>query len=262
MRRFRTLTASVALPAIAALLGGAAIAADDAAAKPADKAPTVVCPLKPDPPPVPDGDRREWDNLPGALTVTDKNVTWGRPQYTGEEDLSGTVMLCYDANYLYLLAEVVDDKIVTAGGKGMFNADHVELTFAPQYKAGASGPIPGDWRVIGFSPGSVESSGDPLSDLEPEAFLVMPAGIDWSGIDVGATMTEDGYVLEARIPWKVLGVKTQVQPGMNFGVDVHLSDADKSPTQETMTSLNPVPWQGRRQENILKMTLTGTDGKL
>jgi len=253
---------SVALPAIAALFCGMAVMADDAAAKPADKPPVIVCPLKPDPPPVPDGDRREWTHLPGAVAVTNQNATWGRPQYTGEDDLSGTVMLCYDANYLYLLAEVVDDKIVAAGGKGMFNADHVELTFAPQYKTGAKGPMPNDWRVIGFSPGSVETSGDPLSDLEPEAFLIMPANIDWSGIDVGATMTEDGYVLEARIPWKVLGVKNPVQPGMSFGVDVHLSDADKSPTQETMTSLNPVPWQGRRQENILKMTLTGTDGKL
>lgn len=251
-----------AVSAAAVLVLGAAVAADRAAEQPAAKAPVVVCPLKPDPPPVPDGDRREWDTLPGALAVGDQNVTWGRAQYAGAEDLSGTVMLCYDANYLYLMAEVVDDKIVTAGGKGMFTADHVELTFAPHWRPGAKGPMPEDWRIIGFSPGSVEASGDPLSDLEPEAFLIAPPGIDWSGIDVGATMTEDGYILEARIPWRVLGVKLPVKPGMSFGVDVHLSDSDKGHVQESMTSLNPVPWQGRRQENILKMVLTGTDGKL
>ena len=71
-----------------------------------------------------------------------------------------------------------------------------------------------------------------------------------------------GYVLEARIPWKVLGVRGPVKPGMVFGIDVHFSDSDNAAVQESMTSLNPIPWQGRRQENILKMVLTGTDGKL
>jgi hypothetical protein len=46
-------------------------------------------------------------------------------------------------------------------------------------------------------------------------------------------------------------------------VDVHISDSDKDFVQEAMTSLNnTVPWKGRRQENILKMVLTGTDGKI
>ena len=247
-----------ALPAIPALLLAAALLSG---AAPADK-PVVVCPLKPDPPPVIDGDRREWDALPGAMTVGDANLTWGRAQYRGEEDLSGTVMVCYDANYLYLLADVVDDKIVPTDGKSIFSCDHVELTFAPVYRDGMRGPRPADWRVIGFGPGSVELTGDPLSDFEPEAAGVFPPNLDTSGIDVGASITEEGYVLEARIPWKVLGVKGPVKPGMVFGIDVHLSDSDNAAVQESMTSLNPVPWKGRRQENILKMVLTGTDGKL
>ena len=82
-------------------------------------------------------------------------------------------------------------------------------------------------------------------------------------MDVGSSITEDGYILEARIPWKVLGVAKTVQPGMAFGVDVHLSDSDSGKMQETMSSINfTTPWKGRQQENILKMVLTGTDGKL
>ena len=52
------------------------------------------------------------------------------------------------------------------------------------------------------------------------------------------------------------------KPGQAFGFDIHLSDSDSGTTQETMTSLNPTPWAGRKQENILKLILTGTDGKL
>ena len=82
-------------------------------------------------------------------------------------------------------------------------------------------------------------------------------------MDVGASITEDGYVLEARIPWKVLGIKGNVTAGMVFGVDVHISDSDKDFVQECMTSLNnTTPWKGRKQENIPKMVLTGTDGKI
>lgn len=55
----------------------------------------------------------------------------------------------------------------------------------------------------------------------------------------------------------------KAKAGMIFGVDVHISDSDKDFVQEAMTSLNnTVPWKGRRQENILKMVLTGTDGKI
>ena len=242
----------------------AAPAAKPAAPAPKPAKPIVVCPLKPDPPPVIDGDPREWANLPGAIAIGDKHVTWGRHNYTGEDDISGTVRLCYDANYLYLLVEVVDDKLVTSSGRGMFNADHIELDFTADYRPAATGPHKGGkLRIIGFNPGSVDPTGDPVTDVEPEPCLVSPPGINWSGIDVGSSITEDGYILEARIPWKVLGVTKPVAIGMVFGVDVHLSDSDSGKMQETMSSINfTTPWKGRQQENILQMVLTGTDGKI
>ena len=99
--------------------------------------------------------------------------------------------------------------------------------------------------------------------MEADATAAFPPDLDYSGIDVGSSITEDGYVLEARIPWKVLGIKQRVTAGMVFAVDVHISDSDKDFVQEAMTSLNnTTPWKGRRQENILKMVLTGTDGKI
>ena len=221
-----------------------------------------VCALKADPPPVADGFDDDWSTVRGEFVMGDGNLTWGRDKYTGEDDLSGYIKLCYDANYLYLLADVVDDVILVDGGIGMFNADHVELDFAPAIREGVEGPKGDDWRIIGFSPGCVEESGDPLLDLEPEAYLVMPADIDWGGIDVGASMTENGYLLEARIPWHVLGVAPgQVKKGAVFGIEVHLSDSDTGNGQESMTTLDGRKWAGRRQEQIPRFILGDTEGR-
>ena len=238
--------------------------ADDPKA-PAPAAPARVeycCPLKPDPPPVIDGDNREWELVPNAMTVQDKNVTWGRHNYKGDEDLSGTITLCYDQNYLYLLAEVVDDKLIVEDGK-IFITDHIELSFVPMFDASLNGVVDKTkLYVLGFSPGNFENTGDPLLDIEASGTMVFPIGAPWDGMDVEASMTEEGYLLEARIPWRILGVKSaDVKQGATFFIDVHLSDSDNGPTQETLTSLNPIKWAGRRWENLLKMTLVGTDGK-
>jgi len=222
----------------------------------------VACPLKPDPPPNVDGDRREWDHLPGEIEIGEKQITWGKPQWSGPEDLSGLVQMCYDANYLYILAEVQDDQVTIGGGREMFSRDHLELTFAPEYEAGTSGAMEKNWRIIGFSPGTLDPSGDFLSDLEPEAFLHTPINTDSSSIDVASSPQENGFLLEVRIPWSILGVKGTPKTGDVFGFDLHFSDSDSGTTQETLTSLNQIPWKGRKKEHILKLQLTGTDGKL
>jgi len=218
-----------------------------------------ACPLKPDPPPVIDGDIREWERLP-AFEVEEKNVTWGKANWEGEEDLSGSFKVCYDSNYFYLLAEVVDEKITIAGGKGMFRCDHVEMTFVPRYEENAKGPIESDWRIIAFSPGTQQPTGDIFSDLSAEAYFAAPSETDSSSVDVASMPREDGYLIEARIPWKLLGVTKRPEIGDVFGFDLHLSDSDSGLDQETLTSLNPTKWRGRQKENILKLVLTGTDG--
>lgn len=257
MKKFSQIIYAVSAATLLLTLGTAATPAK----KPSR--PVIACPQKPDPPPVIDGDCSEWDNLPGAIELNKSHVTWGLAQYQGEEDLSGTVRICYDANYFYFMVEVVDEAIKVASDKDIFVSDHIELDFAPNFKEGVTGRQGADWRIIGFTPGSVEESGDPLADMEADALMAFPPNFQWEGIDVESAITEDGYVIEARIPWKVLGVKGAVKAGMEFGMDIHISDSDKDFVQECMTSLNnTTPWKGRKLENIPKMVLTGTDGKI
>ncbi len=250
---------------IAAVLLAKALPAQEAKAAKPKLPPRVelVCPLKPDPPPVVDGDNRDWERVPSSIAVTKKNVVWGNHNWKDEDDLSGSVSLCYDQNYLYLLVEVVDDKIVVDEGK-LFYTDHIEVSFVPRMKEGIEGVISkGNLYVFGFTPGSPEKTGDPVLDVEACGNLVVPPNEPWEGVEVEASFTEDGYILEARFPWKVFKIKpSDVKLGATFGIDVHLSDSDNGPTQETLTSLNHLrPWKGRRWEDIPKMVLTGTDGK-
>ncbi len=223
-----------------------------------------VCTLKPDPPPVPDGDPGEWNTISTEYQMLDKNTAWGRDEYDGESDLSGTIKLCYDANYLYILADVVDDVLVFKSGVQMLNADHIELDFVPVLEDEARGSIPmnAEMRVIGMTPCAVEKTIDAQQVMENVALLAGPVGIDMSGIGVGGSMTEDGYILEARIPWRVLGIQqNRVKRGEVFGIEVHISDFDTGKRQETMTTLDGREWKGRRYEQIPKFILGGTDGK-
>ena len=119
----------------------------DMLAAPAQAKPVIICPQKPDPPPVIDGDPADWELVPAAITLDKSHIVWGAHQWKGEDDLSGTVRLSFDENYLYLLVEVIDEVIKTASDKGIFVSDHVELDFAPVYKDNAKVPV---WATGGF----------------------------------------------------------------------------------------------------------------
>jgi hypothetical protein len=56
-----------------------------------------------------------------------------------------------------------------------------------------------------------------------------------------------GYILEAAIPWPVLGVNDP-QPGMVFGVNLNVSDAAPNGDLRLMVSTNPNR-SGENQDN-------------
>ncbi len=225
------------------------------------KTPGIICPLKSDPPPLIDGNPKEWQSLPGAIEITGEQVRWGKAKWKNEEDLSGTVNFCWDSNYFYVLAQVTDDKIlVTKSGKNLFQTDHIELDIDPCWTPGCKGPFTKQQFVIGISPGNMEKTGDPISDIEPEFYIYCPQDIKSAeGIDIASTRTDNGYLIEARISWELLGTKP-VQ-GKTIGLDIHFSDSDNVEDQEKMTSLYPGDWTGRKREKMMPVMLTGIQGK-
>jgi hypothetical protein len=223
--------------------------------------PKVICPQKPDPPPVVDGELIEWENLPGAVEITPAHVRWGKTKISGESDLGGTLRLCWDKNYLYLAADVIDDKIrVTQSGRDIYKTDHIEFDIDLAWKPGVKGVFGEGQLAFGFSPGNFSNTGDPMVDLEPEFYIFYPDLADNAEIDVASKKTEDGYTLEVRIPWSFLKVKPQI--GTLIAVDIRLSDSDGTNDQESMTSLYPAAWKGRKREKMIPVFLGDTSGKV
>lgn len=230
---------------------------------PADNKPTgkLICPQKNDPPPVIDANINEWLALPGEITVNASHVKWGKAKWENEDDLSGSFRICWDQNYLYVLAEVIDDKLlVTQSGAKLYQTDHIEIDIDTDYQPGVKGPYTNKQFVIAIAPGNMEDTGDPLTDIGPEFYIYNPVDLKLEqNIDIAAKATEDGYIIEARIPWKILGVKPAV--GVVLGIDLHLSDSDDSEDQETLTTLHPGPWPRRDRSKVQPVVLTNAAGR-
>lgn len=220
----------------------------------------VRCPLKPDPPPQIDGNLAEWYPSPAPIEVGGDQITYCKAKWKGEADLSGTLWLYWDANYLYLAAEVIDDKVIQdQSGNKMWYGDHIEFFVDPQYQPGVKGHFTDKQFHIGFSPGNLANTGDPLFDLPPEVCIACPAGMSPEGIRVAAVKTEKGYNLEGAIPWKALGVAAK--QGMVLGMDFAISDTDNPGSQDKMSSLVTGPWECEQREHLVPVKLGDTQGK-
>ncbi len=80
------------------------------------------------------------------------------------------------------------------------------------------------------------TSGNP-----PQAYLWFPkteAGLK-DEVKIGVIETEDGYNIEIKIPWKVLGV-TKAAEGDHYGFAISINDNDKSGTQTQQTVVSNV----------------------
>jgi hypothetical protein len=231
----------------------------------------VLCgiPYKPDPPPAIDGRLDEWENVPNSYLIqTREQVAHGGKAWKSPQDLSAKVWLAWRGEYLYLAADVTDDRHVQKGrGLDIWRGDHVELyldaapDLEPQRNAWGQGQI-----QMGFSPGNLQHTGDPLTDIPPEAVVFTPEGSSAEGVLVAAQKTEKGYSLEAAVPWTLIArlAKTpDLKPsaGMSLNLEVGISDTDgPEPAQEKLMTILTTPW-GRQRSRLLVAALAPTNGK-
>jgi hypothetical protein len=193
-------------------------------------------------PPTVDGDLAEWSS-----TVYPANqIVFGSSNWTGSSDCSASYYIGWDTSALYLAVGVRDDAHVqrTTGAK-LYLGDDVELQLDANLAA--------DYSSTGLSSDDVQlglSAGD-FAGRAPEAYRWYPSSLAGkpSVVIVKAKPTADGYILEAQIPWSVLGA-TPVE-GQAYGFALSLSDNDKSgaSVQQSMVSsvatrklLNPTTW--------------------
>jgi hypothetical protein len=171
-----------------------------------------------------DGSLQDW-NLPGHLITA---VTFGQENHAGSSDSSALVMLGWNDEFLFVAAQVQDDRYVqNASGNKLFQGDHLEILLD---KGGynAAEELTSQHYQLGLSLGS---------DMKnPEYYLWYPVSKRGSSaaIQIAGTHTSDGYILEAKIPWTVFDGKPKT--GQPHGFALSIGDND-DPNQNMMKSL-------------------------
>ncbi len=192
-----------------------------------------------------DGSDSDWPSTP---SVTSAFRVFAMEDWDGTNDLQAEWRLAWDADNLYLLVQVIDDiHVQTQSGTQIFRGDSVEIQIdtAPERNAQRVNPAtfqfilsPGDFE--GRAPSAVRFRGNERGDV-PEA--------PGHSVRVAARQTDDGYHLEAAIPWRDVNVTPS--SGLRLGVALNANDNDSSGTarQEVMMShvpgrtlTNPATW--------------------
>lgn len=165
------------------------------------------------------------------------NVVYGADQWSGKDDLSANVMVGWDDYNLYIAARVIDDKYAqNTTGKNLFKGDSLEVLIDTMvandfYMQSLSL----DDYQLGVSPGS------PQPGTNAEAYLWYPRSLRGAReiVNISATLKEDGYRVEVKIPWstfEIIPVK-----GRHYGFAFSVSDNDLSDenVQQSMVSTSP-----------------------
>lgn len=242
-------TATAGGPATEQPVTGATTAATDAAIAPTVTLPgAFVTPEQPPPAadvvapraasaPAIDGDAADWSGLP---VYSSPHLVFSADSWDGSDDLAASWQVSWDDANLYLLVNVADDvHVQNQSGNQAFRGDSVELQIDAD-RRGDYGPIiSADDYQINLSPGD-------FATLPPSAYRFQGTS-DGAMLDataphsivVSATPNGAGYVLEAAIPWRDLGLAPI--PGQVIGLAVNVNDNDRpgSAVQEVMKSNAP-----------------------
>lgn len=190
-----------------------------------------------------DGDLSDW-----GLHARQNQTDWSRfsrvvynqacdsrfPSGTGD-DLSGQVLFAYDAQSLYVAYQVVDDGFVGYSGADQqyFLGDAPQLSLDMELLSDYTDPERSrdDWQIDFFP--------DPASPLAVLWQLGTLSSRQFEEASVAARQTDEGYILEAAIPWISLGIIPQ--PGDRIGLAANINDNDTpdSDAQECIISTAP-----------------------
>lgn len=186
-----------------------------------------------DSPPTIDGNLGEW---PVEIYPVD-HVVYGGDDHSGSADLSANARLGWDEDYLYVGVRVKDDHYVqNASGENIFKGDSVEILLDRQVSVDFYlNSLSSDDYQLGLAPGS------PLPGDDPEAYLWFPSSLSGSrsDVEIGVTSLEDGYRLEAAIPWDVFDVSPETGDHYGFAVSVSDNDEKDDNVQQSMVSNDP-----------------------
>jgi len=180
-----------------------------------------------------DGNLDEW-SLP---EIAVNHVVYGEASYAGPDDVSGSVMIGWNANMLFIGLRVRDNRYVqNATGNQIFRGDFFEVILDTD--------LEGDFNIDSLSSDDYQlgmTLGSSPNGNSPRNYLWFPFNKEGelNSITIRGHSTTAGYEAEAAIPWSVFGIAPQ--PGDLFGFSFAISDNDvvDDNVQEVMVSIVP-----------------------
>ncbi len=145
-------------------------------------------------------------------------------------DLSATVWMAYDEDYLYFYEEVTDDN-VRVSNSSTWNNDCIEIKFDPNPSAG-TGAQTSNCRLTALDSAEAELEAG-VDNLNKSGHLEDVAGVDYipTPEDYARRLTDDGYVLEFRVPLSYINEPGDNRfmvtgEGVKFGMAININDND------------------------------------
>jgi hypothetical protein len=201
-----------------------------------------------------DGTFEKWDTSCPLTIDSERQISrllYGNRPWRGIDDLSAEVYSMYDDNYLYVGAEVKDDTVSTRFDPHLempcdFDSIEIVLDTRLNSEQGHDPPTAGVFRhiaVLGIR--RILFDGKTRGDIPIRFRQIANADTFWK-------LTEKGYNIIVRIPWKSLPLIT-VEPEMKIGFDVALNDNDG-----TRFRTSQMLWAGFNQNQTwLDLSLIG-----
>jgi len=175
-----------------------------------------------------DGTTSNWPGCPAEPIASGRNVL-GPPN----PDLRAEFRTCWDETNLYLHVQVTDKSPLKNNHEGdsLWAADAVELFVGAGELDNGRNIIFTDRHIL-------------LGASEHPSVLILDHAEDSAKYRVLAVkdVSGDGYVLQAAIPWKVLGVEPK--PGTEMKLDVMVDNSDDGEVR-----LQQLAWNGSSQNS-------------
>lgn len=146
-----------------------------------------------------------------------------------ESNLSGTIKLLWDDNFVYFLSEVKDNAKQN-DSQNVYEDDGIELYF----DVNNSKSTPYDANDVQYS----------FRWNDGSKVGVLPNGRTVNGINYELVDTQEGYIIEGQIPWSV--IQGTPEDGKKMGFDFMINDDDDGNGRDGKLSWNAIEdqaWQ-------------------
>ncbi|PAW76589.1 MAG: hypothetical protein B9S32_14520 [Verrucomicrobia bacterium Tous-C9LFEB] len=167
-----------------------------------------------------DGTSQNWPGRP-AEQLPAKNLTLGTPDL----DFNAAFRLCWDDQFLYVLAEVKESTplVNTQTGENLWQGDCLEIFIGGEKTNEPGALMPTDRQIL-LSAG-----------MSPKFYVAnSPVLVTDIRVVTAKNVTGEGYTIEAAIPWAVLGIKPESGKELLFDLGVDNTDDGKLRSRQWM----------------------------